>query len=310
MRQPLETNAARGGGAWLTIGSFDGVHFGHQQVVRSLVEKAKEGHAPAVVVTFFPHPQKVLREVSEPFYLSTPEEKNAVLHQLGVNSILTIHFDRQFSQTPADRFMRLLHRQLGFTHLMIGHDFRLGANREGDYARLEHIGSQLGYQVTAIQPVQLDGETVSSSQIRTLLREGNISQANCLLGRTYQLEGPVVHGDGRGRHIGIPTANLAGWREKLIPATGVYAAFCQLAGQEYQAVVNIGPRPTFYETPAEKSIEVHILDFKQEIYGQPMRLRLVERIRPEIKFSSADELMDQIRKDIGVSREVLAHASD
>lgn len=310
MRPPLAPHGARGGGAWITIGSFDGVHLGHQHIIRSLVEQARRANSPAVAVTFYPHPQKVLRNVGEPFYLSTPEEKDGLMSNLGVDSVLTIHFDLPFSKTSAADFMRCLHNQLAFSRLMIGHDFTLGANREGNFSMLERIGQELGYQVAAIEPVRIESRTISSSGIRDLLTAGNIAEANRYLGRPYQLSGPVVHGDGRGKHIGIPTANLAVWEEKLVPAVGVYAALAEVEGLTYDSVVNIGHRPTFYEHPAEKSIEVHLLEFDREIYGQRMRLKLVERIRPEIRFSSAQELMDQIHKDISQTKEILTHASD
>ena len=309
MHSPNTSRNRPKGGAWVTIGAFDGVHLGHQQVIRSLAEKADNHRQLAVVVTFYPHPQKVLRNIAEPFYLNTPEEKDEIFRMLGVDSILTVHFTHQFAKTSADQFMHSLHAQLAFSNLLVGHDFRLGAGRQGDFTVLEAIGAELGYQVAAVEPLLLDGETVSSSRIRGLLREGRIAQANRLLGRPYELSGPVVHGDGRGKHIGIPTANLAVWAEKMIPATGVYAAFAEIEDQRHLSVVNIGHGPTFYEHPAEKGIEVHMLDFNQDIYGKYMRLRLVERIRPEIKFSSAAELMDRIQEDIRISKEVLIHVA-
>jgi riboflavin kinase/FMN adenylyltransferase len=310
MLPTLAPHGARSGGAWVTIGSFDGVHVGHQHIIRSLVEQARRANSPAVAVTFFPHPQKVLRNLEEPFYLSTPEEKDELMSNLGVDSVLTIHFDLSFSKTSAADFMRCLHNQLAFSRLMIGQDFTLGANREGNFSMLEQIGQKLGYQVAAIEPVRIESRTISSSGIRDLLNAGKIAEANRNLGHPYQLSGSVIHGDGRGKHIGIPTANLAVWEEKLVPAVGVYAALAEVDGRTHASVANIGHRPTFYENPAEKSIEVHLLEFNREIYGQRMRLNLVERIRPEIKFSSAQELMDQIHQDISQTKEILAHAAD
>ncbi len=309
MRSLHDAHGVRRGGAWITIGSFDGVHLGHQHIIRSLVEQARRSDSPAVVVTFFPHPQKVLRNFEEPFYLSTPEEKDEQMNLLRVGSVLTIHFDLPFSKTPARDFMRCLHSRLAFSRLMIGHDFTLGANREGNFNMLERIGRDLGYRVTAVEPVRMETGKISSSGIRDLLNAGEIAKANRLLGRPYQISGPVVHGDGRGKHIGIPTANLAVWKEKLVPAVGVYAAQAEVDGRTYPSVVNIGHRPTFYEVPADKSIEVHLLQFNRDIYGQQMRLNLVERIRPEMKFASAQELMDQIQQDIRQTKEMLAHAA-
>ena len=296
-------------GAWVTIGSFDGVHIGHQQIIKTLTEGAKAEKSASVIVTFFPHPAKVLRPFPDPFYLSTPEEKDATLARLGLTSVLTINFSRELANLTAFEFMSILHRQLKFSCLLIGYDFRLGANREGDFYKLRDIGEHLGYCVRAIEPLQSTSQVVSSSLIRKLISEGEITASNIMLGQEYTVSGEIVHGDGRGRHIGIPTANIEPWKEKLIPKIGVYAAFAQLEGYRYKAVVNIGRRPTFYDKPALQTIEVHLLDFDKDIYGSHLSLNFFERIRDEVKFNSADELMGQIRKDIMDSREMLEHAT-
>jgi len=296
-------------GAWVTIGSFDGVHIGHQQIIKTLTEGAKAERSASVIVTFFPHPAKVLRPFPDPFYLSTPEEKDAILAKLCVNSVLTINFSHQLAKLTAFEFMVILHNQLKFSCLLIGHDFRLGANREGDFIKLREIGEQLGYCVRTIEPLQSTSQVVSSSLIRKLVSEGEITTANVMLGQDYSVSGEIVHGDGRGRHIGIPTANIEPWKEKLVPKIGVYAAFAQVEGHSLKAVVNIGRRPTFYDQPVLQTIEVYLLDFDKDIYGSHLNLNFVKRIRDEVKFNSADELMDQIRKDIKDSREVLEHAT-
>jgi len=296
-------------GAWVTIGSFDGVHIGHRQIIKTLTEGAKAENSASVIVTFFPHPAKVLRPFPDPFYLSTPEEKDATLAKLGLSSVLTINFSRQLANLTAFEFMGILHRQLKFSCLLIGYDFKLGANREGDFHKLRDIGEQLGYCVRAIEPLQSTSQVVSSSLIRKLISEGEINASNVMLGQEYTVSGEIVHGDGRGRHIGIPTANIEPWKEKLIPKIGVYAAFAQLEGCRHKAVVNIGHRPTFYDNPALQTIEVHLLDFDKDIYGSHLSLNFIERIRDEVKFNSADELMGQIRKDIMDAREVLEHAA-
>ena len=301
-------NKSKQQGAWVTIGSFDGVHIGHQQIIKTLTEGANAENSASVIVTFFPHPAKVLRPFPDPFYLSTPEEKDATLARLGLNSVLTINFSRELANLTAFEFMSVLHRQLKFSCLLIGYDFRLGANREGDFHKLRDIGEQLGYCVRAIEPLQSTSQVVSSSLVRKLISEGEITAANAMLGQEYMVSGEIVHGDGRGRHIGIPTANIETWKEKLIPKIGVYAAFAQLEGYRHKAVVNIGRRPTFYDNPALQTIEVHLLDFDKDIYGSHLSLNFFERIRDEVKFNSADELMGQIRKDIMDSREVLEHA--
>jgi len=295
-------------GAWLTIGSFDGVHKGHQQIIRTLVESARQSAASSVVLTFFPHPVKVLREFKDPFYLTTPVEKNRYISQLGVTTLLTMQFSRDISQFSAFDFMKILHDRLKFSCLLIGYDFHLGRNREGDFNRLTEIGRELGYCVEAIDPLKSDEEPVSSSRIRKLLLDGDLDAANRLSGRWYELSGEVVHGDGRGRHIGIPTANIDTWPEKLVPKAGIYATWSKVGQRYLPGVVNIGVRPTFYDQPTLQTIEVHLLDFDEDIYSKEMRLFFVERIRDEEKFDSTDALMVQIRDDIKKAKEILAHA--
>ena len=296
-------------GAWITIGSFDGIHIGHQQIIKTLVEGAKADNTASLVITFYPHPAKVLKPFPDPFYLSTPEEKDNALASLGVSSVLTIHFDGQLASLGAYEFMCILYKQLKFSCLLIGYDFRLGANREGDIHRLQEIGEELGYCVRAIEPLQSTSQVVSSSLIRKLISDGDMTNAKTMLMRWYATSGEIVHGDGRGKHIGISTANIQPWSEKLIPKIGVYAALAELDGRLHQAVVNIGRRPTFYSALAPQTIEVHLLDFSRDIYGSSLCLKFVERIRDEVKFNSADDLMRQIRKDITNSREVLEHAT-
>jgi riboflavin kinase / FMN adenylyltransferase len=296
-------------GAWITIGSFDGVHIGHQQIIKTLVEEAKNNLAASIVVTFFPHPAKVLKLFHDPFYLTTPEEKDAALSCLGVSTILTLKFDKYLANLTAYDFMSILHTQLKFSCLLIGHDFKLGANHEGTFHRLSEIGKELGYIVKAIEPIKSSSRVVSSSLIRRLISAGDITTANNLLGRWYSVKGEIVHGDGRGKHIGIPTANIEPWSEKLIPGIGIYAAYVEWNGRFYQAVVNIGIRPTFYSKPTLQTIEVHLLDFDHDIYGFRLNLYFVKRIRDEMKFNSAEELMLKIRNDIKDTREILKHAT-
>lgn len=296
------------GGAWLTIGSFDGVHSGHQKIIQMLVDKSKQLNSPSVILTFFPHPVKVLRGFKDPFYLTTPIEKNRYMSQLGVTSVLTMQFSRAISQLSAYDFMRMLYERLHFSCLLIGYDFHLGKDREGDFNRLSDIGKEMGYYIEAIDPLKAGEEPVSSSRIRKLLLDGNLDEANHLCKRWYELSGEIVHGDGRGRHIGIPTANISTWPEKLIPRPGIYATWSMIEGKIIPGVINIGVRPTFYDQPTQQTIEVHLLDFDEDIYGKEMRLFFVQRIRDEEKFNSADALMNQIHDDINKSREVLANA--
>jgi riboflavin kinase/FMN adenylyltransferase len=308
MPSAVHIKDSKRGGAWLTIGSFDGVHSGHQKIIQMLVEKSRQQNSPSVVLTFFPHPVKVLRGFKDPFYLTTPAEKDRYISSLGVTSLLTMQFSQAISQLPAYDFMQMLYERLHFSCLLIGYDFHLGKDREGSFDRLSEIGKEMGYCVEAIDPLKSGEEPVSSSRIRNYLMGGNLDEANRLCKRWYELSGEIVHGDGRGRHIGIPTANIATWAEKLIPMPGIYATWSKIEGRFIPGVVNIGVRPTFYDQPTQQTIEVHLFDFDEDIYGKEMRLFFVQRIRDEEKFSSTDALMKQIYDDIKKSKEVLANA--
>lgn len=294
-------------GAWITIGSYDGVHLGHQKIIRELVEGSHEIGSTAVVINFFPHPLKILGNISGPFYLTTQEEKNKVLSNLGVDSTISIKFDLEFSKQSADIFIRLLHRQLQFSNLLIGYDFKFGADRGGDFHTLSKLGEELGYSVRAIERFEKDSQPISSSVIRQLIKEGNVKMASDFLGRPYAACGNIIHGDGRGRTIGLPTANLDIWPEKLLPVQGVYAAYAYIGSERSMSVVNIGNRPTFYQVPSHQTVEAHLLDFSGDIYGNEMRLDFIERIRPEKNFGNTQELMVQIKEDIQNAREVLAY---
>ena len=292
-------------GAWATIGSFDGVHLGHQSIIHTLVEESHQAGNPSIVVTFFPHPIKILRDNKDPYYLTSPEEKNHILQTLGVDSVLTLNFNRNLSLQSSDSFIRILHNHIPFSCLLIGYDFRLGANRDGDIHTLSALGKELGYCVRAVEPFLKTDQPVSSSRIRELIQGGDIRGANLLLGRSYSAKGRIIHGDARGRQIGLPTANLDIWPEKLLPGGGVYAAFAEVDNRQYQAVVNIGSRPTFYEKHAFQTVEAHLLDFNGDIYDQQMQVKFIQRIRSEKKFANSDELMVQINQDIQFTREVL-----
>ncbi|HIQ09175.1 MAG TPA: riboflavin biosynthesis protein RibF, partial [Anaerolineaceae bacterium] len=237
-------------GAWLTIGAFDGVHLGHRAIIEPFVAEAHAAGAPAVVLTFFPHPSVVLQRQQRPFYLSTPEEKAELLGALGVDVVITHRFNRRVAALSARAFMERLKAHLGLRMLWVGYDFALGRNREGDIPTLKRLGEELGYQVHVMEAVTLNGEVISSSRIRTLLSAGQVEEAARLLGRPYQVTGKVVQGDGRGRQLGFPTANLKIWARRMVPGPGVYVAQARLAdGGTWGAVVNVGVRPTFEAQP-------------------------------------------------------------
>jgi riboflavin kinase/FMN adenylyltransferase len=299
-----EGNSIKKGG-WITIGSFDGVHLGHQELIKVLVDGAKRDNCPSIVVTFFPNPIVLLKNIKEPFYLTLPEEKDKILSQFGVDSILTIYFNHAVLRLSPRDFVSTLYQQLRFTCLLIGYDFRLGADRAGGISTLEHLGQEMGFCVRAIDPLEQGSQPVSSSNIRATIKKGGVRAAKEMLGYPYSLEGMVVQGDGRGKHIGLPTANISVWKGKLLPENGVYATFVVLDEKKYPAVVSIGIRPTFYEMPTEKTVEVHILKFSDQIYKKNLTIQFISRLREERKYGSVSELMDQVQKDISDTEEVL-----
>lgn len=292
-------------GAWLTIGSFDGVHRGHQALVRRMVEEAHVSGRPAVVLTFFPHPSVVLGRIHNPFYLSSPEERANLLAGLGADVVITLEFNQAMSLLTATEFMQAIKEKLDLEQLWVGSNFALGRGRQGDVPALTRIGDELGYQVQVVSPIQVDGMLISSTQIRSWLAEGAVDQARSGLGRWYSVGGRVVHGDGRGRTIGIPTANLETWKERLLPANGVYAVWGWLEGERHPGVANIGVRPTFEVQPTLPRLEVLLLDLSGDFYDQEMRVDFVAHLRSEQRFSSVQALLDQIELDKKAAREIL-----
>ena len=293
--------------SWLTVGVFDGVHRGHQQIIRKLTAGAHANEAPAVVLTFDPHPASVLggREIK---CLTLPEERAEWLGQLGVDVVITEHFTRELSMVTAHDFMARLMPHLGFRHLLVGYDFALGKGREGSATRLTEIGAELGYTVEVIPALSDESGVISSTEIRKLIEVGNVAEAAQLLGRPYSLHGPVVHGDGRGRTIDVPTANIGYSDKKMIPAKGIYACWAYLRGQRHLAAINIGTNPTFTPDKETANVEAHLLDFHSEIYGEDVRLEFVARLRDEMKFDSVPVLLEQIWKDVEMTRTILGTA--
>jgi riboflavin kinase / FMN adenylyltransferase len=291
--------------SWLTIGSFDGVHLGHREIIRRLTVGARSEGVPAVVLTFFPHPAVVLGKRNGPFYLSTPEEKAVILGGLGVDYVITHPFNPEIASMTAREFIARLDTHLSMQRLIVGHDFALGRGRQGDVPTLTQLGDEFGYYLEAIPPLIRDQKAVSSSRIREFLVEGNVSQANLLLGRPYKISGVVKPGDGRGRTVGIPTANLAVWENLIIPATGVYVCRAEVAGKIFDSVTNIGVRPTFKTEQTSASIEAHLLDFDGDLYDTTIGLTFIQRLRGEKRFSGVKELVQQIHRDIDQARRIL-----
>ena len=240
-------------------------------------------------------------------YLTTPEERAELIGALGVDVVITLEFTKEFSSTPAKDFIANLSSQLGIKQLWVGFNFALGRGREGDIPTLRQLGDVYKYQLVVTPAVEIDGEAVSSSLIRAALANGDLAKANRMLGRCYSIEGPVVHGDGRGKSLGIPTANMETWAEQVIPANGIYATWTTVDGQRHPSVTSIGVRPTFENQPLWPRAETLILDFDQDLYGKTIRVEFVEYLRPEEKYPSIDALLSQIQLDIKRARGSLAH---
>ncbi|GAB4581171.1 MAG: bifunctional riboflavin kinase/FAD synthetase [Anaerolineales bacterium] len=295
--------------AWLTMGTFDGVHRGHQAIIRQLVAGAHAENAPAVVITFDPHPVAVLRPEKTPRTLTPPDVRAALLGALGVDIVITHPFTHEVAALSARDFLTQLKTHLGFTQFWVGYDFAMGHNREGNIPTLRRLGEQMGYTVHVVEPVAFEGKTVSSSQIRKLIAEGQMEETAELLGRPYSLSGKVIEGAKRGRTIGIPTANLSADDSLAIPARGVYACRVWVNARVVDAVTNIGLRPTFENGPARTSVEAHLLDFSEDLYGQVIQLEFHARLREEQKFSGVEALVAQIRQDIAQARALLGQPS-
>jgi riboflavin kinase/FMN adenylyltransferase len=291
--------------AWLTIGVFDGVHRGHQEIIGKLTAGAHENGAPAVVLTFDPHPATVLggHDIK---CLTTPDERAKVFAELGVDMVITQRFTRDLSTVTAKEYMARLSERLGLRHLLIGYDFALGRGREGNATRLAEIGRELNYTVEVVQAVGDESGVISSTEIRKLVATGNITEAAKLLGHQYSLSGRVVHGDGRGHRINIPTANIDYPTQKVIPAYGIYACRAWIGTERFMAATNIGINPTFTPDKQTPNVEAHILDFTGDIYGKELKLEFIARLRDELKFNSVDALIKQIHADIARTREILS----
>lgn len=282
----------------ITLGTFDGIHLGHKKIIDSVVQKTSEFDGRSLLITFSPHPRKVVPGSNKIKLLSTLTEKIKIIESFGIDNMLVIQFTKEFSQQTPEEFVdKYLINGIGVKEIVIGYDHHFGKGRGGDIEILEKKGEETGFKVTAVPEYKTDDVIVSSTKIRKALIAGDIVNTNKMLGRFYSFEGVVVPGDKRGRELGFPTANMLIENEdKLLPATGIYAVQCIVEDKKYNALLNIGSRPTFHEA-GEIIPEVYIIDFNKQIYNQTVRVNVVERIRGEEKFSSAEELVKQMKKD-------------
>jgi riboflavin kinase / FMN adenylyltransferase len=290
-----------------TVGVFDGVHVGHQMLIRKVVDEARTRGVTSVVVTFDRHPLELLSPKDAPQLITTLRQRAEVFEELGVDVLLVLRFDDKFRQFPAEHFIeKVLVESLGVVHLVVGANFRFGHGGTGTVEMLEEMGRQLGFTIDVFSLLGQEDvpDAVSSSLIRRQLAEGDVEHVAEELGRPFRLEGHVVKGAGRGRKLGIPTANLDVPEKVILPKVGVYAGWLEHAGERHPAVINVGYNPTFEERD-RPIVEVHALDFDADLYGRVIGVEFTHHLRDELKFESGDAMMVEIRKDIARARDLL-----
>ncbi len=294
-------------GTILTLGTFDGIHRGHLQIINNVVNRARETGHDSALFTFEPHPQLVLgKEDRAPIHLlTTIDEKIEVLGRTGLDRLIVASFTPAFATMEPEQFVRsVLLGRLNMKHMIIGHDHGFGRARRGNQKVLETLSLEYGFDISVVEPITLSDTVISSTAIRTLLNAGEVEQANRLLGRPYTLQGKVVQGDGRGKNLGFPTANIRPYnRYKLIPQPGIYTSRLSVGERVYDAVTYIGYRPTF--RLSQKVVEVHVLDFDGQLYGQDVNILFLNFVRGDQQFDSTKSLIEQIKQDIQDSRTLL-----
>lgn len=288
----------------LTIGVFDGIHVGHQQLIQKLKQKAFDSKLLPGVVTFDPHPRYVVTPGIELPCLTTPQEKIEILKKLGLEVIALITFTSDVANLSAREFLMKLKKHLKMKGLVIGPDFAMGHGREGNKDNLFSLSREIGFSLEILPAISINGDIISSTSIRKALTNGDLGKVTLLLGRPFALTGNVVKGDERGRLIGFPTANLKAEKDKTIPVDGIYITMVWIDGKPYNSVTSIGIRPTFGKK--ERTVETYILDFSGDLYGQQLKVEFLERLRDEKKFSSAEELITKIAEDVKQARTFFA----
>lgn len=289
----------------LTIGVFDGVHLGHKYLISKLVELARKENLLSGVVTFHPHPRELFSPQTKILCLTSVSEKEQLLKNEGVDIVVVLSFDQELANLSSRDFVVLLKKHLKMRGLVIGPDFALGKNREGNADTLRALGAEMSFNVTAVSPKKINGEVASSTAIRKALAEGDMEKVKRLLGRPFSLYGKVTAGEHRGTGMGFPTINLKVDARRATPPDGVYASRAYIAGKEYQAMTNIGLRPTFGENH-ERTIESFILNYSEDVYGKEVKLEIIQKLRDEKRFESVAELKKQIAEDVKRGAEILS----
>jgi riboflavin kinase/FMN adenylyltransferase len=286
--------------ASVTVGNFDGVHLGHQELLRRTVARAKATGTTSVALTFSPHPIRFFSPRARFYEITSPEEKAALIAWFGIDTMVVESFTGDVGRMwPAEFAREIISRRLRAQHLIVGYDFTFGRNRTGSPSMLREIGKELGFDVEVVPPLVRGGTIVSSTRIRELLLAGRVREAEELLCRPYRVSGPVIKGAGRGKRLGYPTANIQ-YAQELLPLPGVYIVDVEVFGSRTRGVANVGFNPTFGENSL--GVEVHLLDFGRDLYGQEISVFFRDRIRDERKFRSAEELVRQIDKDVQYAR--------
>jgi riboflavin kinase/FMN adenylyltransferase len=284
----------------ITIGMFDGVHSGHRVLLKRLTDKAKEAGGESVVITFWPHPRMVLKQDEDKLrFLTSPEERTKLFGQLGIDHLVLIPFSLELSNLTAKEFIQqILIDKLNIHHLMVGYNHRFGKGRQHSFEEYQSFAKEYNFTISLVEAVLTDGMQTSSTDIRNYLLNGNMKAANRILGYQYMVSGRVVGGQQLGRRIGYPTANIEVEEpHKLIPPDGVYAVKIRVEGKLYGGMLNIGYRPTVNHNVDHRSLEVHIFDFKRDIYSEEVEIEFIQRVRDEQKFSNVEELKAQLKKD-------------
>ncbi|MGH7909426.1 MAG: bifunctional riboflavin kinase/FAD synthetase [Thermodesulfobacteriota bacterium] len=286
-----------------TIGIFDGVHIGHRRIIGLLRKEAREKGISSCVITFHPHPQKVLRGIDIPLIVPL-KERLRLLEKEGVDLTVCYSFTKEFASVQAEDFVRdMLVGRLGIRTIFVGPDFFFGRNREGNINLLEAMGKTHNFEIRRVEPALLDGEVISSTTIRKLIEEGMVRKAARFLGYSFSIEGTVKEGERRGRKLGFPTANIdTDW--EMLPKRGVYVTWAHLGGERFESITNVGVRPTFSDD--RLIVETHIIDFKDDVYGKPIRIEFVDRLRDERRFESIDALVEQISRDVKRTKEIFS----
>ena len=293
--------------AVITIGNFDGVHIGHQALFHEVIEKAETIGGTSIAMTFEPHPIRVIKQNNHPPLITLYEQKAELIERTGIDVLICVPFTLEFAALSAEQFVKdLLVQTIGTKAIVVGEDYSFGKNREGDIDLLKRYAPHCGFEVIVAGPIKMTTaftDRISSTKIRELVANGQMERAEKMLGRNYQIRGKVVTGRDRGgKVLGIPTANI-NLHDELCPKTGIYAVTVECENNQLRGVANIGYSPTFEDH--EFTVEVHILDFSDNIYGKKIRVNFLKRIRDEIKFASISELIDQIKLDIATAREIL-----